>query len=180
VLACDTLVRTTPKDRAESGRFLPTRPVLAGDVFARWTVVEPYAGGRLAFCRCACGAERLVSRNNLLSGRSGGCRACKGVRQRVRRDVTGEVCGTWRIVCDDEPSMKAWRQVTAECLRCGAESSKSLRWLRYKGGLRCAACDRPAVTYQGVQKRLARGWTSEEARTLPARTVPARLISAGV
>jgi len=54
--------------------------VMAGQVFGRWTVVEPEGsvkGQPGALCECSCGTRRMVSVNNLVHGRTKSCGCLK-------------------------------------------------------------------------------------------------------
>jgi hypothetical protein len=70
-----------------------------GKAFGNWTVLEAnIKKGRRKFfgCLCACGNERLVERENLLAGKSNGCRKCAGMsgpnnpRWTGHKDIPGQ------------------------------------------------------------------------------------------
>ena len=75
-------------------------PIVAGQRFGWWTVVQPDAGMTsgtkrkgLALCRCDCGTERPVPRTNLRAGRSQGC-GC--VRRPAQDQAPGQAPGQAR------------------------------------------------------------------------------------
>mgnify|MGYP000843957546 FL=1 len=51
-----------------------------GRKFGKWTVLADAEGKRhrMIKCRCECGNVRVVCRDNVVSGKSTGCRACSG------------------------------------------------------------------------------------------------------
>ena len=80
----------------------------SGARFGRWTVLALETGGK-ALCRCECGAERLVARGNLLSGRTQSC-GC------LRREVAGALRRTHRTGYEDY-RYRLWQTIKGKCLR---------------------------------------------------------------
>jgi len=164
-----------------------------GDRFGRWTVLDPQVGGVRACCRCVCGTERLVPRNNLTSGVSNGCAACAYAASRGQRKFfAGQTINGWLVLRDvdrDTPSRQ--RYVEARCPRCEREMVMSIGSLRRRNG-GCATCLRAdrfrgslageaallrtTLTRQGIHARVMRGWTPQEAGTLPRGQTPDRLL----
>lgn len=77
--------RRFPYERQPGKASALDRPDLVGERFGMVEIVSPklkrVSGYRRAFCRClGCGAEKWVSLDNLLSGKTGGCQRCNQPR----------------------------------------------------------------------------------------------------
>jgi len=165
----------------------------AGDVYGAWLVIDPYIGGQYARCRCACGHERKVARPNLVSGASSRCPTCSHrlLRERSRKSLAGAEFGCWKVIAD--PRWKDGvrnRRVEVLCSICGDVRTLVLGSLR-KRPAKCPKCYQADLTArslatapataatglsrQGIHQRVARGWTRQEAQTLPKGATPERL-----
>lgn len=49
----------------------------SGQQFNDWTVLR-YVSGKFYLCRCKCGTEKAINKDNLLRGNSRSCRPCAG------------------------------------------------------------------------------------------------------
>ena len=90
---------------------------LTGKKFGRWTVLQDHLPKKKCLCRCECGAEKLVSKSDLIRGKSNSCGCLRKElnSKRLREDLTGQRFGslvvlgvanneynnvTWHCICD--------------------------------------------------------------------------------
>lgn len=71
----------------------PTIVINPGDRFGEWEVLS-YEGNKKYLCRCSCGTEKLVLRENLLRGRSTSC----GHNKNHYGDLTGKQINEWTVL----------------------------------------------------------------------------------
>lgn len=85
-------------------------PVLIGEVFSRWTVIEAFEpqknGGKRWVCRCECGVTKAVDQSHLRTGRSRSC-SC------FQREVVTKHGGTSRH--GNSPEYQAWKDAKNRC-----------------------------------------------------------------
>ena len=71
----------------------PTIVINPGDRFGEWEVLS-YEGNKKYLCRCSCGTEKLVLRENLLRGSSTSC----GHNKNHYGDLTGKQINEWTVL----------------------------------------------------------------------------------
>lgn len=71
----------------------PTIVINPGDRFGEWEVIS-YEGNKKYLCRCSCGTEKLVLRENLLNGSSTSC----GHNKNHYGDLTGKQINEWTVL----------------------------------------------------------------------------------
>lgn len=71
----------------------PTIVINPGDRFGEWEVLS-YEGNKKYLCRCSCGNEKLVFRENLLNGSSTSC----GHNKNHYGDLTGKQINEWTVL----------------------------------------------------------------------------------
>lgn len=68
------------------------REDLVGQAFGEWKVLQfsSYVkkDGHLYLCKCSCGIERLIPRNNLMRGKTTRCRSCSAKHKWKERKIT--------------------------------------------------------------------------------------------
>lgn len=118
---------------------------LAGQKFGRLTAISDVAaGGRVAWmCRCECGGEVVVSRNNL---RSGAARSCGCLRREVQSQTATRrnlVHGHNRVGAQTR-THRSWTAMLSRCRDVNLTSYPSYggrgivvceRWLKYQNFL---------------------------------------------
>lgn len=89
VRSCGCLIKDTNRSRREN---------LEGKVFTRWTVIKD-DGENKVFCKCSCGTERWVDRNNLRQkiSTSCGCLRKELFHDKYRKVQVGQVYGRLTI-----------------------------------------------------------------------------------
>lgn len=98
---------------------------LQGQVFGEWTVIAPATpdkyGRKKWLCRCSCGKERVVSDDNLRSGKSRSC----GHKKPIRSDLTGMRFGRLTVLRFDRYETRLHSAVWRCLCDCGNETSVS-------------------------------------------------------
>jgi len=82
---------------------------LVGTVFGRLTVVSEFhvrGNDRYATCRCSCGAEKEVSKGNLISGRNNSCGCLRKELSKERRTTHG---------MSQTPVYSSWTHMLSRC-----------------------------------------------------------------
>jgi len=154
--------------------------------FNRWTIIEAYLSKALADgkhgyarCRCDCGTIKNIVRGHLASGATKSCLACwTGWRERLLGKRLQDF-----VITEIEDEM-----VILTCTRCDRRTVRGLHYIRSNAkrySLRCVHCDvtagqaaqiRTGISRQAIFARLAHGWTTEEAQTIPKGQKPARFV----
>lgn len=157
-------------------------------------MIDPHVGGQYALCRCGCGHKQKVAKPNLISGASKRCLSCSRrlLRERARKNsLVGAKYGCWRVTADPDCGAGIRnRRVEAVCSSCGDSRTLTAGALRTRPE-QCPKCYQADLTArslatgpatiatglsrQGIHQRVARGWTWEEAQTLPKGATPERL-----
>ena len=105
---------------------------LSGQIFGRWEVIRPggtsKSEGRMFWCRCECGTEKLVSGHSLKLGRSKSC-GCLGEENRIRA-CTHHGCA--RTVNGVRPN-KLYTIWSGMRDRCNNSSNVGYQWYGAKG-----------------------------------------------
>lgn len=73
---------------------------LTGKCFGKWTVlhispIKTVTGHLQYICKCRCGKVDTIQANNLKSGRSTGCYACRGPHGHARRGKMSNTYSSW-------------------------------------------------------------------------------------
>ena len=92
---------------------------LTGQVFWKWTVIGPYRkrrdkDGRLWtdwLCRCYCGTEKWIEKNELLTGHSKQC-----IRHKGEHNLKHGMAGNKRIGTT-HPMFRVWSTMKDRCIR---------------------------------------------------------------
>lgn len=120
-----------PKKNAKNGTILED---LTGQVFGSLTVLSraENRGKRASWnCRCSCGNEKIVTAQNLKSGRTKSCGCRRYHREGCHEDLTGKRFGKLTVLYPagkiDEESAMGWH---CRC-DCGQETDISERKLLY-------------------------------------------------
>ena len=127
---------------------------LEGRVFTRWTVIKD-TGEDKVLCRCECGTERWVKRDNLKRGvsRSCGCLRKEEFHEKFRKVQVGQVYGRLtikRLIGRDHNKKLVWEaecscgnivNVTSEVVRSG--QARSCGCLRSE--LNTKRCTKPMI-----------------------------------
>ena len=127
---------------------------LEGRVFTRWTVIKD-TGEDKVLCRCECGTERWVKRDNLKRGvsRSCGCLRKEEAHEKQTRVKVGQVYGRLtikRLIGRDHNKKLVWEaecscgniiRVTSEAVRSG--QTRSCGCLRSE--LNTKRCTKPMI-----------------------------------
>ena len=114
-----------------------------GTAFGRWTVIEeaaglPPRGDRAMFCRCECGAEKIVRLDHLRSGRTMSCGCAQ--RDMVRLDVPpGTAFGRLTVIEEAPRTSSGKRSMLCQC-ECGERRVMVLARLR-SGQSRSCGCN---------------------------------------
>ncbi len=153
---------------------MTARKLHDGQRFGRWTVLEAYPQKpkrvrrlELARCRCDCGTKKYVRRVALVHSRSAGCRKCY---KPVANIAVDGVLNGWKLVQADRET----RAYVFEHVACGTRRTLTHRTV--PPGV-CGICEpslsspaaraRTGVSRQAIHQRIARGWSIEDATTLP-------------
>lgn len=156
---------------------MTARKITDGQRFGRWTVLVAYpkkprrvAELELARCLCDCGTKKYVRRAEILTGRSRGCRKC--YKPQANIPVGGTLDG-WRLVASDTKE----RAHVLEHIAC---SNRRTVTVRHVAPTTCSVCtpslSNPAaraktgISRQAIHQRVKRGWSIEDATTLPRST----------
>ena len=104
------------------------RENLEGKVFTRWTVIKD-TGEQKVLCRCECGTEKWVKRDNLKRGvsRSCGCLRKEEFHKRFTKDLSGRKFG--RLLVLEEAGTRngrTWWKTQCECGTIKVVSSNML------------------------------------------------------
>lgn len=141
--------KITTKDQLEYGKAKSCGCIkrekaqsLVGQVFGRYTVMEArvvnICGKNYTryLCRCECGTERVVQRNDLLTGRakSCGCRKTDEIAEMVsqRHDMSGQRHGMLEVLSrapEPEGQKKKMGWYNCRC-DCGKEVVRSSAYMR--------------------------------------------------
>lgn len=112
------------------GRPPKFAPLLSGDKFSRWTVLEFVGRERdrkMWLCRCDCGTEKAVEEHNLRRGASQSC-GCYASELTTYRNLKHGYAGT--------PTHYSWRAMKDRCTQVS-----HVGWERY-GGRGIVVCPR--------------------------------------
>lgn len=113
---------------------------LTGQKFGRWTVVSTTSSRVHSswICLCECGETGVVSRYNLIAGRSQGCFKCGSGERRQKNDLTGKTIGDWTVLykAPSRPGSSYWQ---CRC-SCGKETAVSTKSLLRGQSTKCRSC----------------------------------------
>ena len=134
---------------------------LAGERFGRLTVLRKALNNQAGIrwmCRCDCGAEKIISRNDLRGGRA---RSCGCWRRERCKEIGGSNRGTGSPVCFVCGTARSCRQ-----------GKKRLQW-------KCAPCQkkRSAVALAELPDHVLRSWI-RQTTGLKSVPIPQNLIEA--
>lgn len=106
-----------------------------GQKFVRWVALSPAQNGYVR-CRCDCGVEKDVLLDNLMAGKSRGCRKCSGMggnknpRWVGYRDIPGQLWGVLRssarargipVTITIEDLQRQWETQMGRCALTGLD-----------------------------------------------------------
>lgn len=127
------------------GQYIKINP---GDVYGCYTVIAQQPSSKRDeqyLVQCQCG-NRCVIGKSRLKLKPTGCRACFGRNyskkmMEKRKEHIGTVINGFRILDTVENSEKnTTASYLTECIICGERKVRTLANIKYKKGLRCAAC----------------------------------------
>ena len=124
------------------------KSIEAGTVFGRLTVLrdaEIRTGKSASWCRCKCGAEKIIKNFLLLSNQSTSCGCLRAERalqanNKRREDLTGKKFGRWDIV-----AMLEGQKAKAIC-ECGTEREIWTPNLKHSKSLSCGCLSREVAS----------------------------------
>jgi len=150
---------------------------LVGQVFGKWTVLSHAGSAKNGqsqwLCRCECGNEKVVSRSNLVSGKSKQCIDCGGGRGK-KKDLTGLKFGDWtveefagaekapggtvhfywcRCVCGARKRVRAGNLRSGQSLRCRSCSNSGPDNPRHEHGHTVDSPSRTYITWASMKAR---------------------------
>lgn len=122
---------------------------LTGQKFGEWTVLrrgEPDANGNTRWwCRCSCGAEKLVYQMALRNGKSKRCLSCGSRGLHTRRiDLVGRRFGRWLVLEESHVQEQNGRKYLWWWCRCDCGTQQAVRasalLARDRGSKGCSWC----------------------------------------
>jgi len=98
-------------------------------------------------CKCSCGTISKVTREDLLKGKSKGCRKCAGT---MPDDISGKIYGQWTVLSCDIKKLNR-RYCNCRC-SCGSEYVVAAQTLKNGSSTKCIECynvKRDGTSYTG-------------------------------
>jgi len=113
---------------------------LVGQAFGSWTVVKRAsnnsAGKAVFYCRCECGAARLIRACRLRYGDSVQCGNCA---ENVFKDMSGQVFSSWKVLRRTANDPTGQARFFCRC-ECGGTHIVTGTSLRRKKSTQCLSC----------------------------------------
>ena len=95
---------------------------ITGKVFGKWTVLgRDFSKRQHWFCRCQCGQEKSLYKNNLTLGKSSNCGCSRG------QDYSGKIFGMLTILHRDKSKKKEGGRKQYFLCKCQCGNYKSVR-----------------------------------------------------
>lgn len=143
---------TNPPQTANKGRVAVNSKINVGDKFGEWEVIKITIGESRVLCKCSCGNEKEVLRQNLNNGKSTSC-GCSLKDMKVEQSFSiGSKFEFWEVVEYDGKS----RFVNCKCTGCSTIKNPVIKkldkWALVRG----------TTTSCGCQKQKKRGETNLE------------------
>lgn len=108
--------------------------------YGRWKIIEEKEQQFL--CKCECGTEKIVNKNNILDGRSKscGCLAKELTSKRRLNDLTGRIFSKWTVIKRAENSKSNMTRYLCKC-ECGREKNIFAKHLNSGDSTSCGNCN---------------------------------------
>lgn len=129
--------------------------------YGEWTVIED-PSGQHALCRCSCGNEHWVLKNNLSSGKTS---SCGHARRTAPPLAAGDIVGEWKVLsregrvasvrcsCGETKDVNVYSLLRGDSLSCGHARKTGprarLTWMWKWMHSRCYNVEDPMYLYYG-------------------------------